>query len=77
MKHLYELAKDYDLKIGANYFTDLYIIERKFQNKRASIIDILNFVYIINTANRGGSFKKVFNCLNDFFKINNIEVKII
>lgn len=30
MKHLYELAKDYDLKIGANYFTDLYIIERKF-----------------------------------------------
>ena len=77
MVHLYEIIQEQGLKLGANYFTDLYIIERKFQNKRASIIDILNFVYIIITANRGGSFKKAFNCLYEFFRINNIEVKVI
>lgn len=77
MVHLYELASDYGLNIPAKFFTDVYLIEKKMEKKTAGTIDILNLMYIINTGNRGKSYKKVYTCLCDFYERNDIQMKII
>lgn len=77
MIHLYELAQEHNIVIPSNFFTDVYVIEKKIQRKTATTIDILNLVYIVITGNRGGSLKKAYACLLDFYEKNNLEMKII
>lgn len=77
MKPLYELAQEYGLTIKPVYFTTLYIIEKHITSKTVNIAELLTVVYIFTSSNRGGSFKKIFNCIEEYFQINKVEIKVI